>query len=174
MPIVKCEYCSKEVNHPPKQIKKAKHQFCSRDCYHKFCIGKFLNGHKWTDEKRTRYLNAFKKRDFNGERNPNWKGGKIEMADGRKALYLPGHPGAVLFGGTHILEYRLIAERLIGRSLRDDEIVHHKNGDITDNRLSNLSIISQAEHAKLHAIGRRNPITGRFLEKEEKSNGSRT
>lgn len=91
------------------------------------------------------------KLDLRGARNPHWKGGRHVRADGRVLAYAPGHPGAVLAGGTYILEYRLIAEQLVGRPLRDDEVVHHINGDCTDNRLSNLEITTQAEHARHHA-----------------------
>jgi DNA-binding CsgD family transcriptional regulator len=41
-------------------------------------------------------------------------------------------------------------EQSIGRGLRDDEVVHHINGDITDNRLENLKIMSPTEHSKYH------------------------
>lgn len=65
-------------------------------------------------------------------------------------VYAPGHPGATLLGGKYIYEYRLVAEALVGRPLRSDEIVHHIDGDVTNNNLSNLRVMSQSEHAKLH------------------------
>ena len=68
--------------------------------------------------------------------------------------------------GTHVLEYRLLVEKKIGRYLTNDEIVHHINGDQTDNRLENLEVMTLSEHAKIHAIDRRDSETGRFVKRK--------
>ncbi len=98
-----------------------------------------------------------KRKSRYGEGNSKWRGGRVKMSDGRILLYMPDHPNANCIGGTHILEYRFTAERITGRPLRDNEIVHHKNGDVTDNRLENLDVLSQSEHAKLHLSGELSP-----------------
>lgn len=41
-------------------------------------------------------------------------------------------------------------ERHLGRKLGEDEVVHHANQDRTDNRLSNLMVMSLSEHARIH------------------------
>lgn len=48
-------------------------------------------------------------------------------------------------------KYREIMEQHIGRRLRSDELVHHINGDHSDDRLENLMVVSATEHARLHA-----------------------
>lgn len=48
------------------------------------------------------------------------------------------------------LEHRVLIEQMLGRQLTRHEVVHHVNGDVTDNRLENLRIMSQSEHIKLH------------------------
>jgi hypothetical protein len=143
MAVAICKHCGAEYNARPVNIKNGITKYCSRRCLSK--------------AKENMYL---------GEKNPKWRGGKIKWSDGRSVIYAPDHPHAHLFGGTHILEYRLIAEKKIGRYLNDDEIVHHVNGDYTDNRPENLEVMSLSEHAKIHAIGRRDNETGRFLKRK--------
>lgn len=48
-------------------------------------------------------------------------------------------------GKTGLL-HRLIAERELGRKLRSDEIVHHKNNNSKDNRPRNLKVMSDLKH----------------------------
>lgn len=74
---------------------------------------------------------------------------------GRTMVYAPGDPHATMLGGKYAYEYRLIAAQKIGRPLRDDEIVHHVNGDHTDNRPDNLEVMTRAEHMVAHDLHRR-------------------
>lgn len=47
-------------------------------------------------------------------------------------------------------QHRLVIEEHLGRRLFPDEVVHHINGDKTDNRIENLVVMSRKEHSKLH------------------------
>lgn len=48
------------------------------------------------------------------------------------------------------LEHRLVMERYLGRRLRSDEHVHHRDGNRQNNDLSNLEVLSNAEHQRMH------------------------
>jgi len=45
---------------------------------------------------------------------------------------------------------RHLMQEYLGRKLAKNEHVHHRNGDITDDRLENLEVLSQKDHEKWH------------------------
>lgn len=53
---------------------------------------------------------------------------------------------------------RYLLEKSIGRVLNDNEDVHHKDGDFTNNKLDNLEIIDHAEHSRKHSQKYFNPV----------------
>lgn len=80
---------------------------------------------------------------------PGFKNRKSRIRGGGYwRIYQPGHPRADQTG--YVIEQRVIVEQHLGRALRDDEIVHHKNHDKLDNRIENLQVMSHSEHAKIH------------------------
>jgi HNH endonuclease len=52
--------------------------------------------------------------------------------------------------GKTKLVHRDVMEQHIGRKLRRNEHVHHRNGDRYDNRIENLEILSAKDHAHHH------------------------
>ena len=76
-----------------------------------------------------------------------WKGGRHKTHEGYIMIYCPGHPSA---RQNKILEHRLVMEKHLGRYLTKNEIVHHINGIVDDNRIRNLQVMSPSEHSRLH------------------------
>jgi hypothetical protein len=87
-----------------------------------------------------------------GEGNSVWKGGRTIAAGGYVTILKPNHPFADVNG--RIKEERLIMEKHIGRYLKPEEIIHHKNYNKMDNRIENLEIMSRSEHSRYHALKR--------------------
>lgn len=52
--------------------------------------------------------------------------------------------------GLNVLEHRLVMERHLGRTLGQDEHVHHLNEVKHDNRLENLELTTRADHIADH------------------------
>ncbi len=84
-----------------------------------------------------------------GKEASNWRGGKKTSGSGHVQIYTPDHPFADRKG--YVMKHRLVIEKHLGRYLAQEEIVHHINGDKTDNRLENLQLCKdRKEHLQIH------------------------
>lgn len=109
-------------------------KFCSRECFYKSPERSPQTGKK-------------------GVLHAGWKGGVL-MERGYRMVMANEHPKSVLKGSglRYIREHRLIMESMLGRMLNDTEVVHHLNGDRSDNRIENLKLMTKSEHSRLHML----------------------
>lgn len=92
-----------------------------------------------------------------GPSHPSWKGGR--RVDGKGYVYVwvgYDRPGS---RRGYMLEHRVVMEDFLGRPLTSREVVHHRNGNRSDNRLENLELM--ADHgAHLRTCHRYTGIRG--------------
>lgn len=69
------------------------------------------------------------------------------MKSGYWCVQAKGHPKAYV---NHYYEHILVMEKMLGRYLNDDEIVHHKDGNRLNNEPSNLELKTRVEHSRYH------------------------
>jgi hypothetical protein len=62
---------------------------------------------------------------------------------GYKIVPVPRELRHLTRGETPVAEHRLVMAQMLGRPLREDEAVHHKNGQRLDNRERNLELWSR-------------------------------
>lgn len=77
---------------------------------------------------------------------------EVLSSDGRWLVTAPSnYKGKTYIGGRYVFHYRLLMERKLGRLLKPNEQVHHKNGNKLDDRIENLEVIDILDHRILHA-----------------------
>jgi len=104
------------------------------------------------------YTEAVRKKignhDQTGERHPRWKGGRFVGSAGYTYVKADGHKEARFDGYVH--EHRIVAEQLVGRSLREGEVVHHRDRNRLNNDPDNLFVFpSSSAHSRFHHYQRR-------------------
>lgn len=84
-----------------------------------------------------------------GEKSRFWNGGISIDGDGYILIYKSEHPYANK--NKYVYQHRLIMEAFLNRYLAKEEVVHHINGIITDNRIENLMLFkNKKEHNDYH------------------------
>lgn len=155
---IQCAQCGKQTWSHPSHPK----TYCSRSCartarnltgenpsYHRDVSGEnnpmYGKGMKGADNP------MFGKRK---EKSPRWKGGRKIRKDGYVLVVAPdNHPYPAdshkPSGLKYILEHRLVMEQHLGRYLGPKEVVHHIDGNPSNNVIDNLQLFaSQEDHIR--------------------------
>jgi hypothetical protein len=77
-------------------------------------------------------------------------GGWEKLPIGSVRLNLTGYREIKISETRWRAEHILVAEQEMGRPLGPKELVHHRNGNKSDNRWENLQVMPKSAHARLH------------------------
>jgi hypothetical protein len=75
----------------------------------------------------------------------------VEKSTGTRSVRKDGYIVVKTGIRQYELEHRLVMSRALGRPLETNEHVHHVNGDVADNRIENLMLMTPTEHQQYHA-----------------------
>ena len=158
-----CSTCGKHFFVQPNQIKKNGGKYCSYFClnhrdgrgkkYRRVCV-RCGESYDAPVDRRFKYCSAKCMNKRVGELAPGWKGGRSVNERGYVIVLVHNHPRA---HNNKIYEHTIVAEKILGRYMLPDEVVHHRNGNKGDNRTSNIQIMTRSEHMKLHGGGEWKP-----------------
>lgn len=142
-----CRYCHKEFELPASEtrVKEGKVHYCSMECRDNARRSgknvKCLQCGKDFYSTRIKFCSRecaceYKKAHYQH---------KEYMENGYVVRYQNGYNKK-----GNVKVHRAVMEAHIGRRLSEDEIVHHIDGDKTNNSIDNLVIMSRSEHSSLH------------------------
>lgn len=113
-------FCAECGKEMPKRKPSEQGNFCNQECY-------------------TKYRTGLRRGAY---------GIGVVFISGYFYRYKPDHPNCTKKG--YVAVHRLVAEKKIKRYLNSNEVAHHKNEIKTDNRPSNIQVMTKSEHGKHH------------------------
>lgn len=132
MQTVLCDHCATSMQRYPSLVKPR--NFCNRRCQ-----------------------GAWRSAHMTATRAANWQRGS-RQSNGYVEVYAPWAACASARGYAPL--HRLVMEIVLRRPLDAGEVVHHRDGDTTNNRPDNLIVMSQSEHIGIHRDDLRREVMG--------------
>lgn len=144
--VLTCDYCGKTFERKGRHVHE--HNYCSDECrraanrperaYHldiseerREAIRERNRNFEWTEESRERARRA-------------------QLTNGEERGHSADAYAKMKVEGKTVQVHRVVAEQILGRPLRDDEVVHHIDHNKRNNSPENLRIMSAEEHGRLH------------------------
>lgn len=158
--------CSEKVWRTPADIRDGVNRFCNRECFFVWYSNRETDAHDThLCENCGKEFKRLKSREKygagrycsrscaeqgrKGENHPQWQGGRQKRGDGYidiASSNIPPEYASMKREGGRVFEHRLVAAIALGRPLEEWEVVHHKNGDRSDNSPTNLEVHNPFEH----------------------------
>lgn len=79
-----------------------------------------------------------------------------------RKFYLPEHPLADMLG--FVTQYKLVAQKMLGRLLQPGEMIHHKNFDKGNDAENNLQVMTRPEHQQIPELQARFLVSKSLLD----------
>jgi hypothetical protein len=157
-----CEHCGTPFETWPCIVKNGYGRFCSRACFDRarthaethiceVCGTPFsrAQGHmnrvgrgRYCSHSCSDHARASKVHPLQAPHNSTWQQDRYVNTQGYVVITVDGE---------RVQEHRYVAERMLGRPLRPDEVVHHRDRNRTNNDECNLQVMTRSEHMTLHA-----------------------
>lgn len=108
-------------------------------------------GKKASNETKQKMSNSHKNKHLM-EKNGNWRGGITKNSDGYIWIKISKRSkySSMKNHLSYVLLHRLIMAKHLGRCLKPEEVVHHTDGNLENNRIENLELMTQNKHVGIH------------------------
>ena len=137
----------------------ARKKFCGRTCYAAWLSQERSGknhpnfGQRHRPESIAKMKATKAARAVRGPQHHGWKGGRY-LSRGYLIVTLSAAEletfGSMAKAGGYVPQHRIVMARKLKRPLLPSEVVHHRNGIKTDNRLRNLELSDHATHKRDH------------------------